>query len=53
MTTSPFFNTLPIISEAFNNGPKSGFLKWSMGVGTVTMNVLQAANSVNSDENFN
>ena len=50
MTKSPFFKAFPIISDAFNRGLKSGFLKWSMGVGTVTIKVLQVLKSAAFEE---
>ena len=34
-TTSPFFNTLPTVSDALYRGVKSGLLCLSTGVGTV------------------
>ena len=53
MTKSPFFKAFPIISDAFKSGVKSGFLKWSMGVGTVTIKVLQVLKSAAFEENVN
>jgi hypothetical protein len=47
MTKSPFFKAFPIISDAFKSGVKSGFLKWSMGVGTVTIKVESICNNYN------
>ena len=44
-TTSPGFSTLPTVSDARSRGPRSGRLYASIGVGTVTMNTLQAAMS--------
>src|SRR5579863_7225407 len=38
ITISFGFKRLPIISEAFSKGCRSGHLKRSMGVGTVTIN---------------